>query len=92
MIENKELFQHTKNDKGEYSPAHHIAEMIALLGPPPPELLKLSEKNSQTPWDGPGHDSSGTRYRNAREYFGGPYFDAQGEYIHTICGTNIFLY
>lgn len=78
LVENKELFQHTKDDKGEYSPQHHIAEMIALHGPPPQELLRLSEENSQTPWAEPGHDSRGTSYRTAREYFGGPYFDAEG--------------
>ena len=28
---------------GERSDAHHLAEMVALLGPPPKELLTRSE-------------------------------------------------
>ncbi|KAJ5697170.1 hypothetical protein N7488_010854 [Penicillium malachiteum] len=40
MIEGKELFQHIHDQNGCYDPRLHIAEMIALLGPPPPRLLK----------------------------------------------------
>lgn len=53
--------------------------MIALLGPPPKKLIIDSEKNSQTPWPQAGHDQQGNNYYNARDYFGGPYFDTQGE-------------
>ncbi|KAJ6111484.1 kinase-like domain-containing protein [Penicillium sp. IBT 18751x] len=39
MIEGKELFQYIHDEEGRYDPQLHIAEMIALLGPPPPEII-----------------------------------------------------
>lgn len=38
-MEGKDLFKHIRSSKGDYDARAHIAEMIALLGPPPKELL-----------------------------------------------------
>lgn len=35
MIEGKELFRNIHNHEGRYDAKLHIAEVIALLGPPP---------------------------------------------------------
>lgn len=62
MIENEEIFQNRENGGGEYDAKLHLAEMIALLGPPPKEFVT----------------DSGRQAKSAREHFGGPYFDSQG--------------
>jgi len=43
IFESRNLFN-GRNLEGELSNAHHLAEMISILGPPPPEFLKHSEK------------------------------------------------
>ena len=40
MIEGKELFQHIHDQQGCYNAKLHIAEMTALLGPPPQRSYK----------------------------------------------------
>lgn len=53
--------------------------MIGLLGPPPPELLMRVREMLEHKWlvavskvpDGP-------RFDNAQDFFGGPFFDADG--------------
>lgn len=40
MIEGKELFRHIHDQEGRYDAKLHIAEMIALLGLPPPEIIQ----------------------------------------------------
>lgn len=40
IVEGKELFRHIHDQKGRYDAKLHVAEMIALLGPPPPEVIQ----------------------------------------------------
>ncbi|KAF4624528.1 hypothetical protein G7Y89_g13642 [Cudoniella acicularis] len=40
MIEGKDLFTNLKDEQGHYNVHSHLAQMIALLGPPPIALLK----------------------------------------------------
>jgi len=35
LLEDKELFSHLKSQNSVYTAKAHLAEMIALLGPPP---------------------------------------------------------
>lgn len=42
ILENKHLFN-AKNPNGERSSIYHIAEMVALLGLPPPDYLERSK-------------------------------------------------
>lgn len=42
-----------RNSKGEYDEMHHLAEMIAILGPPPLDFLKRSERSLRY-WDETG--------------------------------------
>lgn len=46
MFENKHLFN-AQDEHGENSSLHHIAEMVAVLGPPPLEYLQRTE----TSWE-----------------------------------------
>ncbi|MCJ1398649.1 hypothetical protein MMC11_001850 [Xylographa trunciseda] len=46
LFEDKHLF-HAKDQNNENSSLHHIAEMIALLGPPPSEFIRRSKLGSE---------------------------------------------
>lgn len=50
-MEGHHLFFAKQN--GSLSDEQHLAEMISLMGPPPPEFLKRSEK-CQMFWDSDG--------------------------------------
>lgn len=39
-----------KNSDGKYSESHHLAQMVAILGNPPPEFLAASKRSSKY-WD-----------------------------------------
>lgn len=56
----------------------HLAEMIALLGPPPKELLEKSNAMSEQEWPDVLENEAGNLCRNARDFFGGPFFDGEG--------------
>lgn len=53
MIEGKELFQHIHNQQGRYDAKLHIAEMIALLGPPHPEVIQRHQHMREYSWPQP---------------------------------------
>lgn len=56
----------------------HVAEMIALLGPPPRELLERSNIMAQDKWPEIVQNPAGELCRNNMEFFGGPFFDEEG--------------
>ena len=64
---------------GQYDAGLHLAEMIALLGPPPRELLSKSKAMSEHNWPQPVRNDSGKLCSNAQEFFCGPFFDVEGE-------------
>ena len=78
MIEGKELFQHIHDAQGRYDPKRHIAEMIALLGPPPPEILQRYQSMREYQWPEPVRREDGSACETAEEFFGGPFFDSNG--------------
>ena len=43
IFENKRMFNALDED-GEYSPSHHVAEMVAYLGLPPLHFLQRSQE------------------------------------------------
>lgn len=99
MIEGRELFRHIHDQQGRYDAKLHIAEMIALLGPPPPEIIQRYQYMRGYSWPGPVRREDGRVCTTAEEYFGGPFFDNDGIMIlleRMILGlTNIlghFLY
>ncbi|KAL3429875.1 kinase-like domain-containing protein [Aspergillus tetrazonus] len=75
IIENTELFLHVHDSQGRYDPKTHLAEMIAILGPPPKELLAQSDAMADFSWPDPIKNETGKLCRNGREYFNGPFFD-----------------
>ncbi|KAM3421860.1 hypothetical protein BST61_g2237 [Cercospora zeina] len=52
LFEPKRLFL-AKGDDGRYSELHHVAQMVAIMGPPPMEYLQRSER-WQLYWDDQG--------------------------------------
>lgn len=78
MIEGKELFQHIHDQQGRYDAKLHIAEMIALLGPPHPEVIQRYQFMREYSWPQPVRREDGRLCETAEEYFGGPFFDNNG--------------
>lgn len=80
MINGKELFQHIHDPQGDYDAKLHIAEMIALLGPPPPEIIQRYQVMKEYLWPQPVKREDGRACKTAEEYFCGPFFDKNGIY------------
>ncbi|KGO67759.1 hypothetical protein PITC_000970 [Penicillium italicum] len=82
IIEGTELFTQVEDANGRYNPKSHLAEMIALLGPPPKEVIERADFMSQVEYDSTISIEIGKPCKNAREVFGGPYFDEKGIFLH----------
>ncbi|KAF3484187.1 CMGC/SRPK protein kinase [Arthroderma uncinatum] len=82
ILGNKELFQQVRDTNGQYDAKSHLAEMIALLGPPPGELLAKSKAMSEHNWPQPVMNETGALCNNALEFFGGPFFNAEGKFCY----------
>ncbi|KAL5361430.1 protein kinase [Aspergillus floccosus] len=82
ILGSQELFKQVYDADGKYEARSHLAEMIALLGPPPKALLARSKTMSDQNWPHPVANDSGKLCNNAQEFFGGPFFDAEGEFRH----------
>lgn len=52
--------------------------MIALLGPPPKELLTKSDAMADFKWPNSIRNERGQLSRNGREHFEGPFFSERG--------------
>lgn len=79
ILGSKELFQQVHDKNGHYDAKSHLAEMIALLGPPPRGLLEKSKVMSEHIWPYPARNDAGELCNNAEEFFHGPFFNAEGE-------------
>lgn len=82
MMEGRDLFTHTRSSKGDYDVRAHLGEMIALLGTPPKILIDRELYWSEVKWSRTFLNSEGRRCRTAREYYGGPFFESTGEFLH----------
>lgn len=78
ILERTELFKQVHDTHGRYDAKSHLAEMIALLGPPPQELIVKEISMAQHHWPHAVSNELGILCRNAREYFGGPLFEGEG--------------
>ena len=67
------------DSQGHYNAKLHLAEMIALLGPPPKELLAKSAAMAQYKWPSPIKNETGRLCNNLRDFFDGPFFDEEGK-------------
>jgi hypothetical protein len=79
MIEGKDLFTNLKDEQGHYNVHAHLAQMIALFGPPPKALLERERSFRKLTFAPEIQNSKGQSCRNSFQYFGGPFFDDNGK-------------
>ncbi|TKA60481.1 hypothetical protein B0A49_05934, partial [Cryomyces minteri] len=77
LVEKKYLFQNIGSSEGVYSAQAHLAEMIALLGPPPRELLERGREGRRWKWVPAIEDREGKLCERASDFYGGPFFDSE---------------
>ncbi|KAJ9212960.1 hypothetical protein DTO166G4_5464 [Paecilomyces variotii] len=82
MLEGRELFRHIYDQQGHYDAKLHIAEMVALLGPPPPEIIQRYQYMREYSWPEPVRREDGRVCETAEEYFSGPFFDDNGRFLY----------
>ncbi|EFY84567.1 serine/threonine-protein kinase, putative [Metarhizium acridum CQMa 102] len=63
-----------------YSPAEHLAEMIALLGPVPPTMIQRERSMRRWQWSPRVRNARGELCSNAAEFYGGPFFTNEEYY------------
>lgn len=78
-MEGKDLFSDLKNEQGNYNANAHLAQMIALIGPPPVALLHRERKFRKMAFTPKIKNPEGQMCENAFQYFGGPFFDIDGK-------------
>ncbi|KAH8765114.1 putative serine/threonine-protein kinase, partial [Hyaloscypha sp. PMI_1271] len=61
-----------------YSAVQHLAEMMALLGPVPPVLIRRERAMRQWRWSSEALNPEGRWCSNAAEFYGGPFFTDNG--------------
>ena len=84
MLEGNDLFKHILSSQNTYDVRAHVAEMIALIGYPPRKLLDQEKQWREVKWSRAFPNSEGSLCQTAREYYGGPFFDSDGELPRTI--------
>lgn len=78
LLEGRELFTRVVPNGAGYSARYHLAEMVALLGPPPKELTdKLSETRTWH-WSPEIRNEHGELCDNMTDWSRGPFFDEEG--------------
>ncbi|KAK2629686.1 hypothetical protein QTJ16_000506 [Diplocarpon rosae] len=82
MMEGRDLFTHIRSSQGNYSVQAHLAEMIALLGASPKILIDREIRWSEVKWSHAVPNREGKLCQTAREYYGGPFFNSQGKFMH----------
>ena len=81
-MEGKNLFTHMRSSQGDYDARAHLAEMITLLGAPPKTLIDREIRWSKVKWSHAVPNSEGKLSQTAREYYGGPFFSSDGEFMY----------
>ncbi|KAI9843776.1 MAG: hypothetical protein M1837_006137 [Sclerophora amabilis] len=84
LLENRDLFTPRIQPGRSYSPAAHLAEMIALLGPPPQTLIMNSARSArQWTWSPTITNPEGKLCERVEDYYGGPFWDYRsGEFLY----------
>ena len=63
----------------------HIAEMIALLDPPPTEMIDREKEGLGSRFTPEVENSEGKICGSAREFYGGPFFNLEGDTSRIAC-------
>jgi hypothetical protein len=80
LIEGRDsnLFAGIHSADGKYLAQNHIAKMIALLGPPPKELLQRELEMRRWNFAPAVVNDDNTSCHKAYQYYKGPFFDDKG--------------
>jgi hypothetical protein len=82
MIKGRDLFTHIRSSQGDYDVRAYFAEIIALLGAPPKIFIDREIHWSEVKWSHAVPNLEGKLCQTAREYYGGPFFNSEGGFIH----------
>ncbi|KAI9713116.1 MAG: hypothetical protein M1820_001101 [Bogoriella megaspora] len=82
LLENKPLFTMVHSSDCKYNARTHLAEMIALLGTPPDNLLQRELEGREFRWRTSLENDEGKLCDRAIDFFGGPFFDSRGGYMY----------
>ncbi|KAL1848485.1 hypothetical protein VTK73DRAFT_10126 [Phialemonium thermophilum] len=80
-LEGIDLFPRILDEQGRYDAHVHLAEMVSVLGAPPEELVSLERHYRDGPVVGPATNERGKTYLTMNEYWGGPFFDDDGQIL-----------
>ena len=86
MMKGNDLFTDLKDEQGDYNGHAHLAQMIALLGPPPIALLQRERSFRKLTFAPEVRNPAGQTCGNAFQYFGGPLFDDNGKFEKRFLG------
>ncbi|RAH55947.1 kinase domain-containing protein [Aspergillus piperis CBS 112811] len=82
LIEDKILFSNARDSNLRGTPAAHLAQMIAFLGPPPQELIAREKEGLNRTFGIGLRNPDGKLCNSPAEWFDGPFFDENGEFLH----------
>lgn len=93
LLESWDLFTRAFDDNGNYHPNAHLAEMIALLGPPPKEIVDREREGLKWNWSPAAQNAQGKLCTTASEWYGGAFFDEDGKFLMSLAFQHqYFLY
>jgi hypothetical protein len=75
---NTNLFTNLHSREGKYMPRNHLAQMIALFGPPPKELLVREHQMRSWNFAPAMENDEGKLCSNVYEFYNGPFFNSEG--------------
>ncbi|KAI9744360.1 MAG: hypothetical protein M1835_002773, partial [Candelina submexicana] len=78
LLEDRPLFTNIRTRSKKHYPERHLAAMIALLGPPPHELLKCEREGRHWRWEPKIPNDSGKLCDRVIDLYGGSFFDFKG--------------
>ncbi|CAK4033103.1 CMGC kinase [Lecanosticta acicola] len=82
LASGKDLFTSLYTEKGTYDAAKHLAQMIAVLGPPSPTLIQ-ERSHSGWKWSPAIVNQDGDLCEDARSFYRGPFFEStSGEFLY----------
>ncbi|KFY10184.1 hypothetical protein V491_07779 [Pseudogymnoascus sp. VKM F-3775] len=84
---NTNLFTNIHSNDGKYLAQNHLAKMIALLGPPPGELVQRKLEMRRWNFAPAVENDDQTSCHKAYQYYKGPFFDDEG----IICNAKLSI-
>lgn len=78
LLEDTSLFGCPAGKDGEYNAHVHLAQMVSLLGHPPPAVIERERMCRDHRLQRPVIGRDGNECFNMNEYWGGPFFDENG--------------